>query len=134
MTNLNFADKEHSGQRFARWFAHTLQMNDDLNVDTIAEQLGFLRNNTVQRWAEGKSLPAWTHLPKLADLLDVDPAVLIPLFIDGQIGDEDIRERVFEAACHIVPKWEYPMIEIARSIYIDGNPAVWDRYRPDYLS
>lgn len=134
MTNLNFADKQYSGQRFSHWFAHTIEKQSELTVEEIAKELGYTRHHTVQRWTEGKGTPSWRHLPKLSELLNVDQAVLIPLFIDAQIDDPDVRDEVFEAACHTVPKWEYPMIEIARSIYIDGNPAVWDHYKPDYLS
>jgi transcriptional regulator with XRE-family HTH domain len=134
MTNLNFADKEFSGERFRHWFAQTIKMKAELTVENIAEELGYMRHHTVKQWIDGKSFPNWAQLPKLAELLDVDQAILIPLFIEAQISDVDVREEVFEAACHTVPRWEYPMIEIARSIYIDGNPAVWDYYKPGYLS
>ena len=134
MTNLNFADKEYSGERFRHWFAHTIKMDDELTIEGIAKELGYTRHHTVQQWIDGKSFPSWAYLPKLAELLEVDQAILIPLFIDAQIRDIDVREEVFEAACHTVPRWEYPIIEIARSIYIDADPAVWDYYKPDYLS
>ncbi len=132
MTNLNFADKEYSGERFRHWFAHMIEASDT-TVHEVADELGYTRSNTVQMWLDGKAKPRWEHIPKLAELLMIDPAILLPLFIEMEIHDEEKREEVFQASCRIVPEWEYPLHVLARNIYLTGEESIWT-HMPDYMS
>ncbi|RIJ29789.1 helix-turn-helix domain-containing protein [Henriciella mobilis] len=132
MTNLNFADPEYSGERFRHWFAYMIEASD-MTIHEVAEELGYSRPNTVQMWLDGKAKPSWEHIPALAKLLVIDPAVLIPLFIEMDIDDKDKREEIFKASCRICPEWEYPLHVLARNIYLTGEESIWT-HMPDYMS
>lgn len=132
MSDLNFADQEFSGERFKHWFAHMIEERE-LTIEEIAEELGYSRASTINMWLEGKSRPCWDHIPAIARMLVVDKAVLLPLFVEMHITDRDIREEIFEAACRIVPEWEYPLHVIARNLYITGEESIWT-WMPDYMA
>ena len=131
MTKLNFADPEYSGERFRHWFAHMLSTKD-IPVEEVAEALGYSRPAAVSMWLEGKGKPRWDHIPALAKLLVIDPAILIPLFVEMEVTDEEKREEIFQNSCRICPEWEYPLHVIARNIYITGEESIWT-WMPDYM-
>ena len=93
--------------------------------------LGYERSNIVKLWREGKFGVPWRALPKLAKAMGVDPAILIPLFLDQQhAGDPELLEFLFKVSCRIVPEWEFPLHRLARDIYISNDEYVWS-YSPE---
>lgn len=132
MTNLNFADPVYSGERFRHWLAYKME-ECGTTVEEVAKELGYSRVNIVQLWLDGKAKPRWEHIPKLAKLLVIDPAILIPLFIEMEIEDEEKREEIFQASCRIVPEWEFPLHVLARNIYVTGEESIWT-WMPDYMA
>lgn len=133
MNDLDFSSANYTGRRLRCWLASMME-RQDVSHEELAEALNYSRPEIVKLWLDGRSIIDWRHIPKLAEVLHIDPATLIPLFIDQQITDDtiDIREQVFEASCRICPEWEYPLHVIARNIYITGEESIWN-HLPDYM-
>lgn len=128
--NQNFALEEYAGRRLQNWLRFMMEERD-ISDEELAEALGYERSNIVKLWREGKFNVPWRALPKLAKAMAVDPAILIPLFIDqDHANDSELRDFLFKISCRIVPEWEFPLHQLAREIYIANDEYIWS-YSPE---
>lgn len=128
---IDFTEAEYSGRRLREWVRY--QMSSTLtSLEDLTNDLGFERTTMTKMLLDGTAKFSWTHLPVLSKVFLVDPAILICLFLDQEV-EESVRETIFEAALWITPKWERPLLDAARRVYIDDPQTIFT-FTPDHIA
>lgn len=123
MTDKDLNDVRYSGRRLRLWFAIQAEAFG-ISIEELTRELGYEKPAMVKMLMNGKAKFPWTLVPKLSKIFLTDPAIIVALYVD-QEADESVRESVFEASCRIVAEWEMPLLNAARSIYIDDPNSIW---------
>jgi transcriptional regulator with XRE-family HTH domain len=83
------------GTAFANFITDELAAQDISNNE-IADALGYARPNIVSSWKSARAKFTLDNLMKLSDLLKVDPAYLMALYIDQYVSTNDGVDRLEE--------------------------------------
>lgn len=89
----------------------------DLTAEEIARKLGYARPNIVSAWKTARSKFTLDNLWALSELLNVEPAYMLALYIDQYVSASDGVDHfddIFRMMSRIVSDEEWAIIETVR--------------------
>lgn len=106
-----------TGETFAlaEWFNKNIDHLTNLTNEELAAKLGYTRPNIISMWRTGRTKIPLDRLAPLCDVLKVDLAYLLPLWIE-QYGGAEANARVLKVLRNTVSDSEMALVETARQI------------------
>ena len=106
-----------TGETFAlaEWFNKNVDHLTDLTNEELAAKLGYTRPNIISMWRTGRTKIPLDRLAPLCDLLKVDLAYLLPLWIE-QYGGAEANARVLKVLRNTVSDSEMALVETVRQV------------------
>lgn len=95
-----------------------------LTNEAAAAQFSLLSANMISHWRTGRTPVALSHLPKLAELLGADEAMLFVLWLKQQrLRDASISADFVELLeRRLITANEAALVKAVRSVTRNGNP------------
>jgi hypothetical protein len=89
---------------------------DDDRTEELSKALGYTHSTTLNRWLDGRSKIPLKHLTGIAKFFNQDVLDLLPLWV---MQDQPEDSGLYFAARRIPTSSEFPLINVARNIYLN---------------
>lgn len=91
--------------------------DDNVRFEALSKALGYSRSSALKRLMGNHKIPL-RYLSGIAKFLERDIAHLLPLWILQELPDDAVLNL---AAAHMLTADDYPLIDIARKIYLGDD-------------